>query len=205
MCGAPAQGITLTVANRSTTAQTVALKLTGADAASFRTLPEIALPAGSSTVAVSASTTITRLAIPAKSPLLTQAAQLEIDFKEAGITKVLPVQSVISAPVLASDVELIDFGIVGKTGVVTRGARISNSGMLGTVTISPTVVMGANGSKLTVSPTTFQIPRSGIVPITFTFTGGVASGGFPETTFTLSSPGQCSTPPAIKVVASTGT
>jgi PKD repeat protein len=203
-CSAPAQDITLTLANRSPTPQTVTLDFSGPNSAAFSSLPGLTIPAGSAAVAISVSTNITRLAIPAKSPLITQVAQLKVGFKEANVVKILDVQSVIAAPVLMAEVDKVDFGTVAKSQVVTKTVQIINTGTLGTVTISPAVVTAANGAKLTVSPTTFQIPRATTVPITFTFTAGSSVSEFPETTFTLNSPGQCSPPPTIIVNATTG-
>ena len=204
VCGAPAQNITLTMANRSTTAQSVTLELSGPSSLAFTSVGALTVPAGSATVAVSVTTNITRLAIPTKAPLATQTALLKVEFKEAAVTKYLDVQNVIAAPFLGAETDKVNFGVVAKGTVATKTVQIMNTGTLGTVTISPTVVTGANGAKLTVSPTTFQIPRSATVPITFTFTAGSSSGTFPETTFTLNSPGQCSPPPTIVVSAATG-
>lgn len=204
LCGAPAQDIVLTMTNRSMTAQTVTLTLMGSHAAKYAAPSSVVIPGGTSMIAVSGSATITRLPIPTKSELMLQPAQLKVDFKEAGIVKTLDVGSAISAPVLSTEISEIDFGTVGKGGVVSRAVRVHNLGtQTGTVTVSPTTVMGPGGAKLTVSPTVFQIPRNGVVPVVFTFTSGGIAGVLPEATFTLSSPGQCSTPPAIKVAGAT--
>jgi hypothetical protein len=199
LCGADASTLAVTLLNRSMSIQDVVATISGPNANLYSSDDSTQIAAGTPTVATSALIHVTRLAIPTPGVPKARAAVLDLDIKQAALVKHVDLASVVAGSVLAVDTTDIDFGAIPKGGTTTRLVRLSNASTLSTVTISPTSVLGGGGAKLTVSPTTFQVGRGGVVPITFQFTAGATATAIPPTTFTFNAVGQCSVPPTVTV------
>ena len=199
LCGTDAMTLPVTLLNRSMSIQDVLATISGPNANLYSSDGGTQIAAGTPTVATSAVIHVTRLAIPTPDAPKAGSAVLDLDIKQAALVKHVDLTSVVAGSVLSVDTTDIDFGALSKGAAATRIVRLSNASTLSTVTISPTSVLGGGGAKLTVSPTTFQIGRGNVVPITFQFTAGGTSTEIPPTTFTFNAAGQCSVPPTVTV------